>query len=463
MDFGRTGLSMSDLSNDEPSAPSTAWWRLLSRYQWLVLAVACLGWLFDTMDQQLFTLARKPAVTALLHAQPSDPKVDTYASYTTSIFIMGWGVGGLFFGVLGDRVGRVRTMALTILLYSLFTGLSAFSVTVWDFAFYRFLTGLGVGGEFAVGVSLVAEVMPEVARPHALAWLQASAAVGNMLAASVSIGLGMLEGAGLVASAWPIMFLVGALPAALAVPAIRRLREPERWQAAARADHGRKNLGSIAELLGEPRWRRNTLVGMMLAVAGVIGVWGIGFFTVDFVRTVFRKPLEAQGLSTDVIRSKLTIWTGITSFLFNLGALFGIEAFRHLTHAAGRRPAFALGFLLAMFSTAFTFWYMESFTDLLWMVPVTGFCQLTVFGLYAIYFPELFPTRLRSTGTSFCYNVGRFIAALGPFSFGLLTSAFADRAREPMRYAGVVMSACFLIGLLALPFAPETKGQPLPE
>jgi hypothetical protein len=116
-----------------------------------------------------------------------------------------------------------------------------------------------------------------------------------------------------------------------------------------------------------------------------------------------------------------------------------------------------------MFMTSFTFWKLSTFTDIFWMIPLMGFTQIALFGGYAIYFPELFPTRLRSTGTSFCYNIGRFVAALGPLALGLLTSRVFGGFDEPMRYAGITMCAAFLIGIFALPFAPETKGQPLPE
>src|SRR4051794_39656637 len=146
------------------------WWRLLNRYHWFVLIVAALGWLFDCLDQQLFNLARTPAVTELSGLSAGSTQIDRLGAYATSIFILGWATGGLVFGIMGDRIGRAKTMMLTILLYSLFTGLSALSWDVWSFAFFRFLTGLGVGGEFAVGVALVAEVMPDRARAHALGW-----------------------------------------------------------------------------------------------------------------------------------------------------------------------------------------------------------------------------------------------------------------------------------------------------
>jgi MFS family permease len=466
---------------DEPSSTirstddGAPWWHELTRYQWFVFVVASLGWLFDTMDQQLFNLARKPAVTHLLGVTPGDPsqagRVDEYSGYATTIFILGWALGGIVFGILGDKLGRAKTMMMTVLLYSAFTGLSARSTGVWDFAFYRFLTGLGVGGQFAVGVALVAEVMSDRARPFALGWLQALSALGNMLAALVSIALGKLEETGAIGSAWRLMFLIGLAPALLAIPIFLRLKEPERWKAAAREEElelkgdapRAYKLGSIAELFGDPRWRKNTIVGMLLAFAGVVGLWGIGFFSFDLIRGVFRKHFEAQGLDAQAIAGKLTFWTGITSLVQNAGAFFGILAFAQLTHRIGRRPAFAISFILAAISTALTFWLLDDFWQIFVFIPIMGFCQLALFGGYAIYFPELFPTRLRSTGTSFCYNVGRLVAAAGPSVLGLLTSRVFAGFHEPMRYAGVAMCSVFFLGLLALPFAPETRGQPLPE
>ena len=451
------------------------WWHELSRYQWFVFVVASLGWLFDTMDQQLFNLARRPAVTHLLGAVAGDPatagKVDEYGGYATTIFMLGWALGGIFFGVLGDKLGRAKTMMMTVLCYSAFTGLSALSTGVWDFSFYRFLTGLGVGGQFAVGVALVAEVMPDHARPYALGSLQALSAVGNMLAALCGIGLGKLEESGMIASAWRAMFLIGLAPALLAIPIFLRLKEPERWKAAAKEEeqeltsdpkHAHK-LGSMAEMFGDPRWRRNTIVGMILAFAGVVGLWGIGFFSFDLIRTVFRKHFETQGLNPQQIAGKLTTWTGITSLVQNAGAFFGISVFTYVTVRIGRRPAFAIAFIAAAFSTALTFWVLDEFWQIFVLIPIMGFCQLSLFGGYAIYFPELFPTRLRSTGTSFCYNVGRLVAAAGPSVLGLLTSVVFRGFHEPMRYAGVAMCSVFFLGLLALPFAPETHGKPLPE
>jgi MFS family permease len=417
------------------------------------------------MDQQIFGLARRPAILELLHARPDDAAmagtVTEYAGYATMMFMLGWAAGGLLFGILGDRIGRVKTMALSVLFYSIFTGLSVFSTGVWDFSFYRFLTGLGVGGQFAVAVALVAEVLPATARPFALGALQSCSAAGNIFAALTGIALGNLEQAHIIGSSWRVMFLIGSLPALLIVVIMRRLKEPEAW-IKAKAE-GRQKLGSMGELFSDARWRHNALVGFALAFAGVVGLWGIGYFSYDLLSSVLDKYFRAQGLAENVIAGKKTMWTGITSLVQNSGAFLGVYAFTYFTQRTSRQRAFAISFTMAMLATAFLFWRLRTFSDVFWMPPIMGFFQLALYAGYAIYFPELFPTRLRSTGTSFCYNVGRGVAAVGPVGLGLLTSRVYAGYAEPLRYAGVTMCLVFLIGLIVLPWAPETKGQPLPE
>jgi hypothetical protein len=336
--------------------------------------------------------------------------------------------------------------------------------------------------------------MPHRARPFALGLLQALSAVGNISAALIGMGLGHIERSeqladlnifGFQMNAWRLMFVVGTLPALLAILIRRNLKEPEQWLALKREDtiareHERagtshtgsgkapQKLGSFADLFGDPRWRPRAIVGLLLAFSGVVGLWGIGFFSFDLFQSIFRRKLEAEGMPPEQIAGQLGIMVGVTSIMQNLGGFFGIYAYSYITHYIGRRPAFAISYVAAGLSTALVFSQMNNFyPDVFWMIPLMGFCQLSLFGGFAIYFPELFPTRLRSTGTSFCYNVGRFVAAIGPFTFGMLSSQVFGPGGlnypEPMRYAGVSMCVVFVIGLLALPFAPETKGQPLPE
>ena len=460
-----------DQSSSAPVAASTGaddgpWYKSLDRYHWFVFIVATLGWLFDTMDQQLFNIARTPAMRALVEPEA----VARYSGYATSIFLIGWGAGGLIFGILGDLIGRARSMVLTILLYSLFTGLSAFSVSFWDFAFYRFLTGLGVGGQFAVGVSLVAEVMPDRARAPALGLLQALSAVGNVTAALFGIALAFLGRNEFIdgTQSWRYMFVVGTVPALLVLFIMRRLKEPERWSVLAAEKSIRQRLAAYTgELFSDPRWSRNALIGLVLASSGIIGLWAIGFFVIDFVREIIRPRLAAEGLAPAEIVFWEDTWASLTSVMLNVGAFFGIYAFSRVTHSYNRRPTFAIFFVLALASTAVVFQFFNSISDIFWMIPLMGFCQLALFGGYAIYFPELFPTRLRSTGISFCYNGARFVAATGPFVQGLLRDYFRGLAGgnvvQGFRTAGLVMCAIFVVGLLVLPFAPETRGKPLPE
>jgi MFS family permease len=466
-----------------PSPVRSGWASLrdLTRYQWLVFFVAATAWLADCMDQQLFNLARQTAVTDLTGGDPSKPEVTTFATWSTSIFLVGWAAGGLVFGMFGDRIGRVRTLTLTILLYSCFTGLSAASISVWDFCAYRFLTGLGVGGVFSAAVALLAETMPGHARPYTLGLMQAMSAIGNCTAAALFILLGLLELNGHLASikplnAWRVMFLIGIAPAVLVIFIQRWLEEPSSWQKARDAAHAGigKKLGSYGDLFGIKWIRRHAILGLVLSFVGVVGLWGIGFFSIDLQQQIFR-PIFAQEAAdralspaeqVQYINGQKIIWAGVTSFMLNIGAFFGMTSFSWAAERIGRRPTFAIGFLLAGLSTGGLFWFMKTRADILWMTPVMGFCLLALFGGYAIYLPELFPTRLRSTGTSFCYNVGRFVAASGPLVLGLLTNDVFAKEKgfaEPQRYAGLAMCSIFLLGIAVLPFLPETKNRPLVE
>lgn len=447
----------------QTSAASGPWWRELNRYHWFVFAVAALGWLFDCLDQQLFTLSRGPAMKALLSPE-KDPLL--WGGYATSVFLAGWATGGLIFGVLGDRIGRAKTMMITILIYSVCTGLSALSQSFWDFAFYRFITGLGVGGEFAVGVALLAEVMPSRARSGALGALQALSAIGNVSAALIGMGMATLEKHGTISlgSSWRWMFVIGAIPAALALLIRMRMKEPERWQRMKDSGELQKHSAfTYGELFRHPRWRKNAIVGMLLVCSGVIGLWGIGFFTPELVRTVLQKTYAAQGLSPAQIGPLVDKWASWGLLTLQFGAFCGMLVASWVAAKLGRKVAFGLAFSTALVATACAFQFYREASQTFWLIPIMGFFQLSLFAVYAIYLPELFPTHLRSTGTSFCYNVGRFLAAAGVPLIGLLkTKVYADFP-EPMRPAALTMCAVFLLGLIVLPFAPETKDKPLPE
>jgi MFS family permease len=505
------------------------WWQGLERYCWVVLIVAALGWLFDTMDQNIFNLVRAPSTRELLvreygdggglppgappvmgaagkiveergdrvvvqvvdktgeqrsvlatrwsepdsEAAPRlavgaravivaydspraayviedqkifDGRASRVAGWLTSIFLIGWSVGGFVFGMLGDRIGRTGTMILTILIYAVFTGLSA-AVTTWQaYAAMRFLTALGVGGEWAAGAALVAEVFPARSRPMALGLLQALSAVGNMMAAVITLALAGLS--------WRGAYVVGALPALLVLWIRRTVREPERWQHARQEASAGKELGNIFALFREPVLRRNTIAATLMATAGVGALWGVGFFSTDLVR----EELQKAGVAARLIDARVSIMF----LLQNLGSFFGIYLFASFSERFNRRTAFFFWFVLAWASILIFFWSVtgsraNAFSIALGLAPVMGFCTLGPFSGYTVYFPELFPTRLRATGCGFCYNAARILAAVAPFALG------SFKAAGEYAQAATIVSTIYVVGFVGTWMGPETKGKPLPE
>lgn len=442
------------------SAPGN-WWRLLNGTQKYVFLMASLAWLFDCLGQQVFVIARNPAIADLMPIGTKADKIREWGGYATTIFVLGWATGGLIFGALGDRFGRARCLAVSILLYGLCTGLSAASVGVTDFCLYRFITGLGVGGVFGLAVALCADSLPDAARPHALGMLQALSAVGNILAGLTAV---------FFSSSWRHLFIYGSIPALICVVFQFRMKEPEKWVIARQQGKltGVK-FGSYASLFGEARWRKAALFGMLLCVAGVVGLWGIGFFSPELVGYVITKAMTAQHVAVEEFPRKRMVWVGLTMIVQNAGSFFGMLTFTRLAHHYGRKKVFASAAVCAFLSTVVAFKCLTERWQIFVLLPIMGFFQLALFAGFAIYLPELFPMRLRSTGTGFCYNVGRFVAASGPFTLGLLQFHLAQGAVTPeakmtaFRDACCWVSSIYLLALIALPFLPETKGQPLPE
>jgi len=501
-----------------------AWWRSLNRYQWAVFILASLGWIFDCFDQQLFTMSRSIAIRDLVPDADLNQQT-TYGGYATTAFILGWATGGLIFGVIGDLWGRAKTMALTIFVYALFTGLSALSGSWIDFSLFRFLSGLGVGGEFAVGVALLAEAMPESGRAAALGSLQALSAIGNILAAVMIRFTDDLGG-------WRALYWVGTAPALLAAITLVTLREPQKWldwRSRIRSNPQAARPGRLRLLLGTPRWRRNTLIGVGLAVAGVFGLWGVAFWSPELIdstlmplpastRTALIQVLETPDPAAHAVAvsrldpgqsraylnlRKYTVPAGSqfdpaqartelppenqrvrmrglleksldlkqekslksnAFILQQLGAACGILCLSWLANRLGRRPAMAIAMIAGMAGASLVFATFSEAWQIWILWPLLGFCTLMPFGGFAIYFPELFPTSLRSTGVSFCYNVGRYVTAFGPLLLPQLALQLHGRFElSGFRCAALILCGAYLIGLVVLYWAPETRGQPLPE
>jgi MFS family permease len=421
-------------------------------YHWLVVIIASAGWLFDCMDQRLFILGRESALTDLLRNDPALlPYVKTHIGYATTSMILGWATGGIIFGMMSDKMGRVKTMVATLIVYSGFTGLSGLATSWVDFTLYRFLAGIGIGGMFGAATTLVAESVPAAFRAMALGSLQALSAVGNIIGSLLSLQIPPGAESFVAGYAgWRVLFFVGIIPALLVVPIIFVLKEPDSWlkaKADARAGVGHKNVGSPAELFRHPRWRRNTIVGLFLGVSGMIGLWGIGFFSPELISTALKG--EPQ-VTVDRVR-------GLGTALQDVGSFLGMVTFTMVAAFLSRRLAFFGALLLSMLVTMFVFQSLHTASDAYWMLPMMGFAQLAVFAGYSIYFPELFPTRLRGTGVGFCYNTVRYLAAPAPILFGYLATMMSFRT------AAVMMSSIYLVGIVALIWAPETKGTPLPE
>ncbi|MEI7730189.1 MAG: MFS transporter [Verrucomicrobiota bacterium] len=532
-------------------------------YHWLVFILAASGWLFDCMGQRIFILAREPALKELLGATASDGDVKKWGGLATCILMIGWGTGGLLFGMMSDRYGRVKAMVATLLAYTIFSGLSGLSRNGMEFLIYRFLCGMGVGGMFGAATTLVAESVPAKFRTAALGSMQALSAMGNIGGSALSLGITPgLENYWGHYSGWQVIFFVSVTPVLLAIPILLVLKEPEAWKKAkADAQSGKaKRVGSITDLFRDPRWRRSTLVGICLGVSGMVGLWGIGFFSPELVTTALKnRPLHGadllkpaqicQALKTpanpavahikslmtpDVVKQVETspdtasaallqdfnrlihdgnlynaeAFKGIAlkkntanlviqvqkhsapeninflnrqlleqtfpgaidslqkvidkmrgrgTMLQDVGALLGMFAFTFIASYFNRRKAFLIAFVMCLCVVSFVFATLKTESDIYWMLPLMGFCTLSVFAGYSIYFPEIYPTRLRGTGVGFCYNTVRYLAAPFPYLLGHLSTMF------PFRTVAVAMCGIYLIGIVALIWAPETKDQPLPE
>lgn len=433
----------------DPERP-LPWYAGITTYQWVVFAIATAGWVFDVYEGQLYTIFKTPMFDEVLRtgtqmapSTPIVPKIrDLHGNIGMALFLVGGAVGGLGFGMLADRLGRIRVMSLTILTYSLFSALTYFAQTAWQVELLRLLVATGTGGEWAVAAALVAETFPTRAR---------SLASGTFHAASV-LGGAMASVTGMILTdphSWRIAYVIGLAPALLVLWIRMSLREPAGWTEARKRAAVGERMGSLNELLGAPALRKRALLGLGLGAVGLATYWGIFAWGNELMREVLGKSVPAAEVASK---------SSFVYLLMNMtGGLFGLLAFAPLANWKGRRMAFVFYHVGSLVMVPLTFLSARTYEQTLWLLPVMAFFVVGMHAGYAVYFPELFPTRLRATGTSFCFNVARLVSAVLVLGQGALATLFSLRERV------VGMSSLFLVGLVLLVFAPETRGQDLPE
>ena len=377
--------------------------RELSPQQWKSGTAAWLGWLFDGMDMHIYTLVAAPFVAQLLHlANTADPAVKEKSSWIQAAFLVGWALGGAFFGRLGDRLGRSRALSLTILTYAAFTGLSFFAQTWWHLLIFRFIAALGVGGEWAVGSTLLAETWPRRWRPWIAAVLQTGVNIGILFACAAGYAMAGLEPR--------YLFLIGILPALLVFWIRRHVPEPAEWHAA-------KALGGNVEppLLDLFRGSvaRTTVLTIVVCSCSLSGWWAFMFWHPQHLRHL---P-DVVGLEPAAIARLVSTTFATVIAVSSLGNFFAGWLARQLGFHRALVVMFA-GFTVTMW-LAFSVERSALALSRFWL-PAVGFWS-GVFGLFTMFLPPLFPTLLRTTGAGFCYNVGRIVAAAGTIFSGHLS------------------------------------------
>jgi len=443
----------------EPTAatPRRLVWEM-NGYQWTVLLAAWLGWGFDVFDGLLFNFVAPNCVPTLLGLTIGSPeaKVATlrWTGLLTSMLLIGWAAGGILFGRLADRLGRTRTLMLTMLLFAVGTALCATAQNLWMLAFFRLLASLGIGGEWAAGAAMVAEVVPEKRRVEAGALLYTSAPVGLFLASTVNYQIAGRWMRDSPEVSWRYVFLAGLLPAAMALLVRVFVREPERWRKVA----SQAAAPSIAELF-DARHRALTRSGFLMAVTALITWWSCNAFIPVVATGLAQTAAAERGLDRSATLALVEAWKAMATARFNWGGLIGTLLTVPAAKFLGRRTMFGLYFTLSAAAIFATFGLDLAPEARLAMYFWIGLTVFGVFGSFTYYLPELFPTRLRGTGAGFTYNVGRILAAAGPTVVGLVAARGHGAALQALFLVGIVP----LAGLAFLPWVIETRGLPLED
>lgn len=422
---------------NESSGP---WYRGVTRYEWLVLIIASLGWIFDVYEGQIFNLTRNQLLQEILSVDPGHPDLKKYGDRLLGIFLLGGMFGGIFFGSLADKYGRRPIMIMTILMYSLFSGLTYFATNLEQVMLLRFLVAMGIGGEWAVAAALVAEVFPTKARAHASGIFHTTSVIGTWAATLAAI---------LVGSEWRYAYLIGVIPALLIVWVRLTVKEPEKWKQAG-TEPGKKR-GSLKELFTASPWAKHAILAMCLAAVGLGTFWSL----VVAGQNLAHEQLLRDGVSEEIAVEKAKFAYGIIQ---TLGGGLGLLLFGPIAARIGRKKTFVFYHLGAAAIIPLTCYLPQSYGMLLGLLPVFGFFTLGMHAGYAVYFPELFPNHLRATGSSVGFNGGRMLA----FAVLWYLAPWLKTEFE-LTDALTCLGGLFLLGAALMFFLPETKDRDLPS
>lgn len=449
----------------------------LNRGQWFALIAAFLGWMFDGVEIGLFPLVARPGLKDLLGVT-DDKQIAFWTSIILACFLLGAAGGGFAFGWLGDKIGRVRTMVLSVLTYSIFMGCGYFATQAWHLGLFLFISALGMGGQWSLGVALVMECWPERLRPRLAGAIGAAANFGFLFIALAALIRPVTD------HDWRWLMLVGASPAILALFIAFLVPESERWKSAVKKG-GRSPVieifspGLLSKTLLAMVFSAIPLIGTWAAVSGYVPPWADQLRERDLARAMLSaeqvveldaaKNREEQtkvlkaALGTEqwqAIRAKSAPAKAQVQMAMAIGAIIGCNVASWIGGVLGRRPAYFGLCLLSLFSCGFLFHFFTVFSA--WFVIVAGVVggiTAAFYGWLPLYLPELFPTRVRATGQGLSFNCGRVVAAGGTLCMGQFVALFGGDYGKAMG----VITLVYVFGLVLIWFAPETKGKPLPE
>ena len=457
-----TGRVLTPMAVNTPPSVNRGTVLGFSGYHWLVICAAWAGWGFDVFDALLFNFVAPNCVPVLLHLPLGSPQAREatvfWTGTITSLLLVGWAAGGVLFGWVGDRIGRKRALFATILIYAVGTALCALATNIWELIVFRVLASLGIGGEWGIGATLVAEAVPERRRVEAGVILQTSSPLGLVLASAVNYHVAGVWFAGTPETSWRYVFLAGLLPALVAFGVRLFVRESDHWSRKV-AQSARP---SPRELF-RPDIVALTVSGLVVAVTAVLSWWACNAFLPILGATLASEHGSQASLTPADIQHLVEAWKKDASNSFNIGGLLGALAAVPLAKLLGRRRMFVVYFLLSAGALFATFGTEMEPRARLAMLYLVGAGVYGVFGAFPFYLPELFPVRLRATGAGFCYNIGRVFAAAGPFVVGMVSAAAGGSSAVLIRtlfWVGVIplaaaLSARFLI--------VETRGRVLPS